>query len=133
MSAHYGLDSFEQTGVFIVNKINREYCKKLLVVLDNQSHPTHHHIKKEESFELLHGDCVLNLNGKNIELERGKAVLIPRGTKHSFTSKGGCVIEEISTTHYSGDSVYENVDINKLTINDRKIFLSSSQVKDLVS
>ena len=120
ISAHYGIDKFNETGVFIINKINREYCKKILVVSPGQSHPTHHHIKKEESFELLNGDCILVLNGKNLALERGRPVLIPRGTKHSFKSRNGCIIEEVSTTHYPGDSVYEDPEINKLKLSDRK-------------
>ena len=120
ISAHYGIDNFNETGVFIINKINREYCKKILVVSPGQSHPTHHHIKKEESFELLSGDCMLILNGKVMALERGRPVLIPRGVKHSFKSRSGCIIEEVSTTHYPGDSVYEDPEINKLKLSERK-------------
>ena len=86
-----------------------------------QKHPTHYHIKKEEAFELLAGDCVLVLNGKSIRLVKGKPVLIPRGVKHSFSSQTGCVIEEISTTHHIGDSIYDDVSINTLKVSDRKI------------
>ena len=125
ISAHYGLDLYEKTGVFIINKINREYCKKLLVVLPSQRHPTHHHIKKEEAFELLSGDCVLVLNNKKINLKKGNPVLIARGAKHSFYSTKGCVIEEISTTHYPNDSVYEDPEINKLELSERKIILKN--------
>jgi len=125
ISAHYGLDNFNETGVFIIDKINREYCKKILVVLPGQAHPTHHHIKKEEAFELLSGDCTLVLNNREIELKRGKPILIPRGTKHSFASKNGCIIEEISTTHYPNDSVYENPEINKLKLSDRKFVVEN--------
>ena len=87
----------------------------------NQQHPTHKHIKKEEAFELLHGDCCLTLNGKKIQLEKGKPVLIARGVEHSFSSENGCIIEEISTTHRVGDSIYEDVQINTLDISDRKV------------
>ena len=107
----------------IINKINREYCKKIIVQLPNQKHPVHHHIKKEETFELLYGDCTLNLNGKDIELEVGKPVLISRGIDHSFSSKNGCVVEEVSTTHYLNDSKYENVEITGLDLSDRKIYI----------
>ena len=121
LSAHYGLDNFRDYGALIIDKINREYCKKLIVVLPNQNHPTHYHIKKEEAFELLDGDCVLTLNGKNINMKKGAPILIPRGIKHSFKSKSGCVIEEISTTHITGDSIYEDPNINSLKVSDRKI------------
>ena len=123
ISAHYGLEQYSDTGVFILNKINREYCKKILVVLPGQAHPTHHHIKKEEAFELLSGDCTLTLNGKDIELKLGSPILISRGVKHSFKSKNGCVIEEISTTHFPNDSVYSDPEINKLELSDRKFIV----------
>ncbi len=121
LSCHYGLDNFYEYGAVIVDKINREYCKKLIIMMPQQKHPSHRHIKKEEAFELLHGDCTLFLNDKEICLQKGMPVLIPRGVRHSFTSKTGCVIEEISTTHHIGDSIYEDVKINTLNISDRKI------------
>jgi sialic acid synthase SpsE/quercetin dioxygenase-like cupin family protein len=123
ISSHYGLEKFEEVGCLIINKINREYCKKIIVQLPNQKHPSHYHIKKEETFELLYGDCELNLNSKDIELEIGKPILINRGVNHSFSSKGGCVIEEVSTTHYLNDSKYENVEINSLELNARKVYI----------
>ena len=52
---------------------------------------------------------------------KGKPILIGRGVFHSFKSKDGCVIEEISTTHYSGDSIYSDAYINSLKISERKI------------
>jgi sialic acid synthase SpsE/mannose-6-phosphate isomerase-like protein (cupin superfamily) len=123
ISAHYGLENFSKTGCVIINKVNRAYCKKLLVVQKNQAHPTHHHVKKEETFELLSGDCTLVLNKRNVKLALGKPVLIPRGVDHSFSSEGGCIIEEISTTHFKGDSVYEDPDIFKLKLSERKFFI----------
>ena len=121
ISAHYGLQNFFRVGALIVDKVNREYCKKVIVVMNNQFHPSHKHIKKEESFELLHGDCTLNLNGTDVRMKIGEPMLITRGTAHSFRSKNGCVLEEISTTHIPGDSVYKDPDINKLKLEDRKI------------
>ena len=121
LSTHYGLSKFREYGALIINRINREYCKKLIVMLPEQKHPTHHHVKKEEVFELLHGDCVIVLNGEKHELKRGVPVLIPRGTSHSFCSQCGCVIEEISTTHILGDSIYQDPKIFKLNLLDRKV------------
>ena len=43
---------------------------------------------------------------------------------HSFSSKDGCVVEEVSTTHISGDSIYQNPKINKLSLEERKIKIS---------
>jgi len=121
ISCHYGLGKFYDYGAVIVDKINREYCKKLIIMMANQKHPPHRHIKKEEAFELLHGDCTIVLNGKKINLQKGRPLLIPRGVSHSFTSKKGCIIEEISTTHHLGDSIYEDPNINTLKVSERKI------------
>ena len=123
ISCHYGLESFFETGCVIVTKINRNYCKKILVVLPNQSHPTHRHMIKEESFELLSGDCNLVLNGKSINLRLGQPKHIMTKVDHSFSSNNGCVVEEVSTTHYPGDSIYQNPKINKLSLEERKIKL----------
>ena len=90
-------------------------------MLSNQSHPTHYHLQKEECFELLDGDCTLTLNGRDIELKKGIPILINRKVRHSFRTKKGCIIEEVSTTHIKGDSIYEDLSINKLELKDRKI------------
>ena len=124
ISCHYGLDNFYKVGALIVSKINRTYCKKIIAMIPNQSHPTHRHLQKEECFELLAGDCVLTLNGRDIQLEKGKPVLINRKVNHSFRTSGGCVIEEVSTTHVKGDSIYEDPTIQSLAVDDRKIKLS---------
>ena len=121
LSCHYGLETFANIGCTIISKINRKYCKKILVMLPNQSHPTHRHLIKEESFELLYGDCMLNLNNKKIKLNKGDPILINTNIEHSFSTENGCVIEEISTTHYSGDSVYSDPGILRKPIEDRKI------------
>ena len=124
ISCHYGLDNFYKVGALIVSKINRTYCKKIIAMIPNQSHPTHRHLQKEECFELLAGDCILTLNGRDIQLEKGKPVLINRKVNHSFRTSGGCVIEEVSTTHIKGDSIYEDPTIQSLAVDDRKIKLS---------
>ena len=121
ISSHYGLENFFETGALIINKVNREYCKKIIVVLAGQSHPVHYHIQKEEASELLYGDCTLNMNGKDVSLDRGIPKVIFRGVEHSFRSKDGCVIEEVSTMHVLNDSKYQDTDINKLDLSDRKI------------
>ena len=64
------------------------------------------------------------LNQKEINLKLGKPVVIPRKVDHSFHTKNGCVLEEISTTHFQGDSIYQDPKINKLKLSDRKIKIS---------
>ena len=54
-------------------------------------------------------------------------VLYYKPLQFDLKSKRGCVIEEVSTTHHPGDSVYSNPNINKLELKDRKIRLSLSE------
>jgi len=106
LSHHYGIDKFYQWGAVIISFVNREYCKKLIVLLPNQSHPTHFHEKKEETFHVLHGEMTLELNGEVKECSVGDIVTVERGISHNFKSTEGCVFEEVSTTHYKNDSFY---------------------------
>jgi N-acetylneuraminate synthase len=122
LSTHYGLDRFGEVGALIINKVNREYCKKLIVMTPGQCHPSHHHVRKEETFELLWGDCTLTLNGRDVVMEQGHPVLISREVEHSFKTQDGCVVEEISTTHFPGDSIYEDPNISRLELKDRKVY-----------
>ena len=89
--------------------------------MPGQSHPSHRHLQKEECFELLYGDCTVKLNYEEIELVKGRPVLVNIGVNHSFKSLQGCVLEEISSRHIRGDSIYSDMNINKLSLSQRKI------------
>jgi sialic acid synthase SpsE/quercetin dioxygenase-like cupin family protein len=125
LSHHYGLEQFPATGCMIVNLINREYCKKLIVVLPGQSHPVHKHKRKEETFHLLWGDLTLKLGDRVLTLKPGDMQLIERETWHSFSSESGAVFEEVSTTHYRNDSYYEDEKISILDPIQRKTILDN--------
>lgn len=125
MSHHFGPDRFRQHGAIIVNLINREYCKKLIIVLPGQSHPAHRHLMKEESFQLLRGDLQVNLDGACKTLVPGDIVLVERGCWHSFSSVHGAIFEEVSTTHVIGDSYYEDDNITRIDPMQRKTVLET--------
>ena len=108
LSHHYGIERFEEWGAAIINCINREYCKKIIVLLPNQKHPTHYHVKKEETFQVLYGRVIINIDGEEKEYKPGDIAVIERGVKHSFSTKGGAVFEEVSTTHFRDDSYYDD-------------------------
>lgn len=124
LSHHYGLENFRQTGCFILNFFNREYCKKLVLLLPGQSHPNHMHKKKEETFHLYCGDMKLFLDGERQAIKKGEQVLIKRNTWHSFSSRTGCIFEEVSTTHHKNDSFYEDKKIASLDLIQRKTFIN---------
>ena len=122
VSHHYGIDKFYETGLTMITVVNREYCKKLLITLPNQNHPEQYHNKKEETFVVLYGDVQLKLDGKLKELRKGDVITIEPGVRHEFTSNGGCVIEEVSSTHYLDDSYYTDTTISKNK--NRKTFIT---------
>lgn len=110
ISHHYGLENFRKTGVAMIECVNREYCKKVLIELPGQSHPAHYHVQKEETFMVLYGSLDVVCDGQSRHVTRGETVVVERGVNHSFSSEEGCVFEEISTTHFGNDSFYDKAD-----------------------
>jgi len=106
LSHHYGLEEFHRCGCSIITCVNREYCKKIIVLLPGQFNPTHTHRQKEETFHVLYGEMTLELNGEKKSYRAGELIVVERGIPHSFGSSSGAVMEEISTTHYKSDSFY---------------------------
>lgn len=112
LSHHYGIDRIEEWGAIIINCINRQYCKKLIIMLQGQQHPAHYHKKKEETFQVLSGKLFLALNDDGGKLYgQGDIVVVEKGDKHSFSTEKGVIFEEVSTTHYPDDSYYYDQDI----------------------
>ena len=122
ISHHYGLESFDKFGLTMITVVNREYCKKLLILLPGQEHPEQFHKKKEETFHVLWGSGSLLLNDVEHGIKPGDVHVIQPFTKHSFKTQQGLILEEISSTHYIDDSFYtdELIHQNK----NRKTFLT---------
>ncbi len=106
ISHHYGLENFYQYGLTMVTIVNREYCKKMIIMLPKQRHPEQFHRQKEETFYILWGSVWLNLDDEERLCRAGEIVTIERGVRHSFHTDDGVVIEEISSTHFVDDSFY---------------------------
>jgi len=106
ISHHYGIDRFHEYGLTMMTVVNRLYCKKLIVLLPGQKHPTQYHRQKEETFHILYGDTDIQLNGSCRRLKAGETVTVETGVQHYFGSENGAIIEEISSTHYTDDSFY---------------------------
>ena len=122
ISHHYGLNSFDTTGITMITVVNREYCKKLIIALPGQNHPEQFHKQKEETFVVLYGDVNLYLDDKLHTLKRGDVVTIEPGVRHKFDTRTGCVIEEVSSTHYVDDSYYTDLKISQNK--NRKTFIT---------
>lgn len=119
-SHHYGVPNFREFGAVIINCINRKYCKKIIVQLPGQKHPSHYHKRKEETFQVLYGMLNVNIEGHIRTLQPGETCLVQPGVWHSFWTDTGCVFEEVSTTHYNDDSFYADKAINNMKRSDRK-------------
>ena len=122
ISHHYGLEKFDQYGLTMVTVVNREYCKKYLLVFPGQQHPEQYHKQKEETFMVLHGELELELDGKKQVCHPGDVVTVKPGVRHAFSSPTGAVIEELSSTHYVNDSYYTDPAI--MANKERKTFLT---------
>jgi len=120
ISHHYGLERFREFGAVIIDCINREYCKKLIIQLPRQKHPYHYHKKKEETFQLLYGDLEVELEGHKTTLKPGDIFLVKPNQWHKFHTLDGSVFEEVSTTHYNDDSFYEDEGIALIPREERK-------------
>jgi sialic acid synthase SpsE/mannose-6-phosphate isomerase-like protein (cupin superfamily) len=122
ISHHYGIQRFAEYGLTMITVVNREYCKKILILLPGQAHPEQFHKKKEETFHVLWGRGMIRLDGVEKQMKPGDVYVIQPGTRHYFSSDDGVILEEISSTHYLDDSYYtdESIHLNK----NRKTFLT---------
>jgi sialic acid synthase SpsE/quercetin dioxygenase-like cupin family protein len=122
LSHHYGMERFSRFGLTLVTVVNREYCKKLLVMLPGQTHPEQYHLQKEETFIILYGEMNLKLDGKSRQVKPGDVITVERGVRHEFFTETGVVFEEISSAHIQNDSFYTDpaITANK----ERKTWLS---------
>lgn len=122
VSYQYGIDNFEKYGACIINFVNRDYCKKIIVLLPGQEHPEQLHNLKEETFNVLYGDMTLALNGNAKKYKAGDWILVEKGVAHKFSTEHGAVIEEISSSYLPEDSHYLDPEITKNK--DRKTYLT---------
>lgn len=119
-SHHYGIRNFDKTGIAMVTCINRSYCKKLIIQMPGQSHPSHYHKRKEETFHVLYGTLEMKIEGRRRTLYPGDLLLVQQGVWHEFWTETGVIFEEISTQHYNNDSFYEDKEINRIPREERK-------------
>ncbi|MBX2834229.1 MAG: N-acetylneuraminate synthase family protein [Micavibrio sp.] len=123
-SHHYGVENFREIGAVLIDIVNRDYCKKIIVQLPGQVHPQHYHKLKEETFQVISGELHVVLEGKKRHLYPGDTCLIQPGMWHAFRTDTGCVFEEISTKHYNDDSYYKDKKINAMERSERKTIVN---------
>jgi sialic acid synthase SpsE/mannose-6-phosphate isomerase-like protein (cupin superfamily) len=111
ISHHYGIDSFSDYGSTVITVVNREYCKRIIVMLPGQAHPEQYHKQKDETYHILHGEIALVTDGVESRKKPNDVVVIPRGVHHGFTTRTGAVIEEVSSSYSQNDSFYTDTTI----------------------
>ena len=69
ISHHYGIKNFKKFGLSMLTIINREYCKKILILLPGQAHPEQYHNQKKKPFMCYEG--ILIIDDKKHSLHAG--------------------------------------------------------------
>jgi len=111
ISHHYGLERFREVGMTAVTVVNREYSKRILILLPGQRHPEQWHRERDETLHVLYGEVLISLDGVESCYQVNDVLTIPRGTKHALRTARGAVIEEISSDYGSKDSFYSDPSI----------------------
>jgi len=89
---------------WIVN--NDLYCGKLLLLKEGFQSSLHYHKEKDETFHLLSGEILLEVNGEVKALKSPSTVRLTPGTRHRFRSLvPKSLIVEVSTKHQDLDVV----------------------------
>ena len=80
----------------------------------------HHHKNKDETFYILKGKVLMEINKETMIMFPGDSILIEPNTKHRFTGLEDSEILEFSTHHEDEDSYRDEesgkVDLTKLEL-----------------
>ena len=113
---------------------NELYCMKLIICEEEKwtsGGDFHHHPIKDETFVVLKGELLLDIEGKETVLKSWDKRRIRPGVNHRFRSIGvSCTFLEVSTPHSDEDVVrvpYEEV-IKDLRVDRGKGLCSSCEI-----
>jgi mannose-6-phosphate isomerase-like protein (cupin superfamily) len=93
--------------------VNEEYCGKLLTLKKMYRCSIHCHKIKSETFFVIKGKVLIEIDDKSFVLIEGDAIDIRRGEYHRFTGLEDSSIIEFSTHHEEDDS-YRKVESGKV-------------------
>jgi len=95
---------------WIVN--NKEYCGKLLYLVQGKKCSWHYHVLKDETFYLQSGKILLKYSDENeiedakeLILNKGDKFHIYRGLRHQMFALEDSELFEFSTQHFDEDSI----------------------------
>lgn len=105
----FGMNNFEKLGLALHIRVNEEeYASKWLVAWPGQWCPNHYHKLIKETFICMNGDVTVWANDSAVTLGPGEMITLLPFTWHKFTSREGCIIEEITTKQHPDDSYFED-------------------------
>ena len=83
---------------------NNLYCGKILHINAQHCCSYHYHKLKDETFYILEGHIIMELNGNRFDMVKGDVIRVRPGDKHRFFGIESSDIIEISTQHFDSDS-----------------------------
>lgn len=129
---HTGKQRIFDVGATFVNVVNRDFCKSYVIMLPNQRYPLHYHRIKSESFYVLSGELIVDVEREGFSLMPGELFNIERGQDHSFSTKTGVIFEEISTKYVMNDSVYLDHTIRESDYSIRRTVISEKEWMEVI-
>ncbi|HBF66999.1 MAG TPA: sialic acid synthase [Candidatus Magasanikbacteria bacterium] len=121
----YGVKEFFKHGAFVIHCFNRDYSKKIIIMMHGQDFPSAYQKKKEITIQILTGQLEVEIAGKQRMLYPGDTLLIPSGVWYTCTTQHGVIYEALSTTEYEDDAVYVDPAILARLPEERKTRLNN--------
>jgi len=97
-----------------------DYCGKILKLNKGYQCSFHHHKNKDETFYVLSGKVLMEVDGETKIMESEESVRIVPGVNHRFTGLENSKMIEFSTHHEESDS-YRLEKSRKVDLNGLKI------------
>jgi mannose-6-phosphate isomerase-like protein (cupin superfamily) len=106
--------------------VNRDYCGKKLVLWKGYRCSIHHHKVKDETFYVIKGRVLMEVNGEQRVLKTGDKQHIQIGDRHRFTGLDDSEMIEFSTHHKEDDS-YRDTSSEKIPEAEFRSMLESEE------
>jgi len=108
---NFGYNDFKKIGhieYIIANEIKDGYCGKFIFMFKGQRCPCHYHKKKHETFFVLKGKILMEIDKKKIVLKEGDVLPMDRYTPHTFKALKNSLIIEVSQPSIKNDSFFKD-------------------------
>ena len=120
-----GVKHLFSTGAFVIHCFDRDYSKKIVVMLPGQSLPSFYQKKSEATIQILSGQLEVDLSGRSRTLYAGDALFLPAGLWHSYRATGHVLFEEISTAVADDETVYIDPTMQRMQPDEKRTKLNN--------